>query len=542
MTSAPVARERVSRRDEELRPAVQRAPAGASPRPSRAPAPRSSRRRRCGGRRPGRARSRRPPAPHLVGLGVEGVVGQVVVGHGPERVDADGERRPRRPRSRRRISRPHLGGEVQPRGRRRRRSRRCARRRSGSRRGDRAAGGCTAAPASPRSARARLGSSMAPGSVTVTWPSCNTSATQDRTCPRRRASRPRADGGRAGRARPRRRRRRRSRSSNSTAPPVARRAWIRDAAGRGCRSRRRGRRAGARRAGRQTFCAGSARVRAVVHQEPRARARLGRLLGDQVGGKVVVELGGAHRREYRRPSDAHVVQIDAVGRARRVQDAGPRQVPHAPCRSTARMWMWPPRHDPFTWKSIFADPVPSAFSIDGALDRGPGARDDAQERAGPARSRAGRWRRAETPAPWTRSRSPLRPRCRGGREEQDGAEDERDPRTRLCASMRGLHHRPAQNRRGSRAGARQPQVRVAGRRDDAAARRALEQAQLEQERLVDVLDRVGLLADRHGQRREADRPAREPPGDRLRIAAVDPLEADARRPRTARAPPWRSRA
>ena len=39
--------------------------------------------------------------------------------------------------------------------------------------------------------------------------------------------------------------------------------------------------------------------RAVVHQEPRARARLGRPLGDQFGGEGVVELSGAHRREYR---------------------------------------------------------------------------------------------------------------------------------------------------------------------------------------------------------------------------------------------------
>ena len=46
-------------------------------------------------------------------------------------------------------------------------------------------------------------------------------------------------------------------------------------------------------------------------------------------------------------------------------------------------------------------------------------------------------------------------------------------------------------------------------RHDPAARRPLEEAELEQVRLVDVLDRVRFLAQRDGQRREADRPALE---------------------------------
>src|SRR5688572_37109 len=46
--------------------------------------------------------------------------------------------------------------------------------------------------------------------------------------------------------------------------------------------------------------------------------------------------------------------------------------------------------------------------------------------------------------------------------------------------------------------------------DDASARRALEEAELEQVRLVDVLDRVRLLAERHGERGQPDGPAAEP--------------------------------
>ena len=61
-------------------------------------------------------------------------------------------------------------------------------------------------------------------------------------------------------------------------------------------------------------------------------------------------------------------------------------------------------------------------------------------------------------------------------------------------------------------------------RHDAAARRALQEAELEQVRLVDVLDRVRLLADRGGERREADRAAVELLDDRPQQRAVDALE------------------
>src|SRR5947199_2343480 len=62
-------------------------------------------------------------------------------------------------------------------------------------------------------------------------------------------------------------------------------------------------------------------------------------------------------------------------------------------------------------------------------------------------------------------------------------------------------------------------------RENAPARRALQQALLEQERLEDVLDRVLLLADRDGQSREADWPAPELGGDRLQQDPVVAIEA-----------------
>ena len=61
--------------------------------------------------------------------------------------------------------------------------------------------------------------------------------------------------------------------------------------------------------------------------------------------------------------------------------------------------------------------------------------------------------------------------------------------------------------------------------DDAAARRALQEPELEEVRLVDVLDRVGLLAERDRERREADRAAPELGGDRVEQLPVDALEA-----------------
>ena len=57
------------------------------------------------------------------------------------------------------------------------------------------------------------------------------------------------------------------------------------------------------------------------------------------------------------------------------------------------------------------------------------------------------------------------------------------------------------------------------------ARRALQEAELEQVRLVHVLDRVGLLAERDRERREPDRAAAELVRDRPQELAVDALEA-----------------
>ena len=54
---------------------------------------------------------------------------------------------------------------------------------------------------------------------------------------------------------------------------------------------------------------------------------------------------------------------------------------------------------------------------------------------------------------------------------------------------------------------------------------SLQEAELEQVGLVDVLDRVGLLAECDGDRGETDGAAAELEGDRLEELAVDPLEA-----------------
>ena len=59
----------------------------------------------------------------------------------------------------------------------------------------------------------------------------------------------------------------------------------------------------------------------------------------------------------------------------------------------------------------------------------------------------------------------------------------------------------------------------------APARGALEEAALEQVGLVDVLDRVGLLLDGHGQRREPDRAAAELAADDAEDLAVQPVQA-----------------
>src|SRR2546430_16882692 len=62
--------------------------------------------------------------------------------------------------------------------------------------------------------------------------------------------------------------------------------------------------------------------------------------------------------------------------------------------------------------------------------------------------------------------------------------------------------------------------------DDAAPRRALDEAELEEVGLVDVLDRLLLLAEGDRERGEPDRPAAELDRDRLQQLAVGALEAD----------------
>ncbi len=72
-------------------------------------------------------------------------------------------------------------------------------------------------------------------------------------------------------------------------------------------------------------------------------------------------------------------------------------------------------------------------------------------------------------------------------------------------------------------------VRAAAVGDDAAAWRSLEEAQAAGDRPVDVLDRVGLLADRDGQRRQPhgaapellDHAAQQPPVEPLQAGVVD---------------------
>ena len=64
------------------------------------------------------------------------------------------------------------------------------------------------------------------------------------------------------------------------------------------------------------------------------------------------------------------------------------------------------------------------------------------------------------------------------------------------------------------------------RRQQPAARRALDEALLDQERLDDLLDRVARLGERRGDGLDADRTAAEAFGDELEIAAVERVEAE----------------
>ena len=62
--------------------------------------------------------------------------------------------------------------------------------------------------------------------------------------------------------------------------------------------------------------------------------------------------------------------------------------------------------------------------------------------------------------------------------------------------------------------------------DHPAARRSLEEPELEEVRLVDVLDGVALLAERDRERRETDRAAAELVEHGVEELAVGALEAD----------------
>ena len=76
---------------------------------------------------------------------------------------------------------------------------------------------------------------------------------------------------------------------------------------------------------------------------------------------------------------------------------------------------------------------------------------------------------------------------------------------------------------------------------DPAARGALQEAELEQVGLVDVLDRLGLLAERDRERRETDRARRRTSPRPPRAARGRTARAPTRRSRAARAPRRRSR-
>src|SRR5581483_9742349 len=80
---------------------------------------------------------------------------------------------------------------------------------------------------------------------------------------------------------------------------------------------------------------------------------------------------------------------------------------------------------------------------------------------------------------------------------------------------------------------RRADVRAAERGDRPPARRALDVAQLQQVRLVDVLDRLLLLAERRRERRQPDRTAVELHRDRaqeLARLAVEALLVDLEQP------------
>ncbi len=76
-----------------------------------------------------------------------------------------------------------------------------------------------------------------------------------------------------------------------------------------------------------------------------------------------------------------------------------------------------------------------------------------------------------------------------------------------------------------RAGRLHPEVRERPPGGGSTAGRALDQAALEQVGLVHVLDRVLLLADRDGERRQPDRAPAELLADRAQDLAVETVES-----------------
>ena len=110
------------------------------------------------------------------------------------------------------------------------------------------------------------------------------------------------------------------------------------------------------------------------------------------------------------------------------------------------------------------------------------------------------------------TRRSCRPSSRGRRwSARAAARRSPGPRSRRAAT-RAARLRTRRARHHSRnpfPGAVEPEVLVGARRRHAAARRAVEEADLDQERLVDVLDRVVLLAD--APRRGCSTPTGPPP-------------------------------
>src|SRR5829696_7165891 len=92
----------------------------------------------------------------------------------------------------------------------------------------------------------------------------------------------------------------------------------------------------------------------------------------------------------------------------------------------------------------------------------------------------------------------------------------RDARPRRCPSLEEARHA---------LGDRQPEVLVCPLGQDPAARGALHQTLLEEVGLEDVLDRVGFLADRDGERGEANRSSRELRGHQLEELAIMAVES-----------------